>query len=183
MPTNYPAAFDSFTNPSAGDSLASPSHAGQHANINDAMEAVQATLGTDPQGSEATVADRIAALEGGGGGGSGSAALASFDSTTGISGQFTATGTRLAVTGQVGADYGGASGQNSIKLRLRNSVGGTVSESDARYFMETAAAFDATFFATHTFTVTPGTVYDVQIVAAVLTGSAAIGGYSGTIVG
>ena len=67
MATNYPAALDSFTNPAAGDSLASPSHAGQHTNINDAMEAVQAALGTDPKGAAADVSARIAALEGGGG--------------------------------------------------------------------------------------------------------------------
>lgn len=46
MATNYPTSLDSFTNPSAGSALNSPSHAGQHADINDAMEAVQAKLGT-----------------------------------------------------------------------------------------------------------------------------------------
>lgn len=45
MATNYPTSLDSFTNPSAGSALNSPSHAGQHADINDAMEAVQAKLG------------------------------------------------------------------------------------------------------------------------------------------
>ena len=45
MATNYPASLDSFTNPSTGDPLNSPSHAGQHADINDAMEAVQTKLG------------------------------------------------------------------------------------------------------------------------------------------
>ena len=45
MATNYPASLDSFTNPSNGDTLNSPSHAGQHADINDAMEAVQTKLG------------------------------------------------------------------------------------------------------------------------------------------
>jgi len=45
MATNYPTSLDTFTNPSAGDSLNSPSHSAQHANINDAVEAVQAKLG------------------------------------------------------------------------------------------------------------------------------------------
>jgi len=45
MATNYPTSLDTFTNPSAGSALNSPSHAGQHADINDAMEAVQAKLG------------------------------------------------------------------------------------------------------------------------------------------
>ena len=45
MATSYPASLDSFTNPSTGDPLNSPSHAGQHVDINDAMEAVQTKLG------------------------------------------------------------------------------------------------------------------------------------------
>lgn len=53
MATNYPTALDTFTNPSSGDTLDSPSHAAQHANINDAMVAVQTRLGTgsDPIGT------------------------------------------------------------------------------------------------------------------------------------
>lgn len=45
MATNYPTSIDSFTNPTSGDTLDSPSHAAQHANINDAMVAVQTKLG------------------------------------------------------------------------------------------------------------------------------------------
>lgn len=45
MATNWPTSRDTFTNPSSGDSLASPSHAAQHANINDAVEAMQAHAG------------------------------------------------------------------------------------------------------------------------------------------
>ena len=44
MATNYPTSLDAFTNPTAGDLLTSPDHALQHANINDAMEAVQTKL-------------------------------------------------------------------------------------------------------------------------------------------
>jgi hypothetical protein len=47
MATNFPASLDSLTNPVAGDSLNSPSHAGQHANANDAIEALQAKVGVD----------------------------------------------------------------------------------------------------------------------------------------
>jgi len=48
MATSFPSSLDSFTNPSASDALDSVSvpHADQHANLNDAMEAVQAKLGT-----------------------------------------------------------------------------------------------------------------------------------------
>jgi hypothetical protein len=44
MAINYPTSLDSFTNPSATSLLTSPSHAQQHADINDAMEAVQTKL-------------------------------------------------------------------------------------------------------------------------------------------
>jgi hypothetical protein len=47
MPTNFPTSLDSLTNPSAGDSQQTVSHSSQHANINDAMEAVQAKVGVD----------------------------------------------------------------------------------------------------------------------------------------
>ena len=56
MTTNYPGAVDSLTNPAAGDALNSPSHAAQHANANDAIEAVQ---------TEATVAARLDKIEDG----------------------------------------------------------------------------------------------------------------------
>jgi hypothetical protein len=45
MTTNFPTSLDSFTNPTPSNYLNSPSHAGQHANINDAMAAVQSKLG------------------------------------------------------------------------------------------------------------------------------------------
>lgn len=47
MATNFPASLDSLTNPQASDTLASPSHAGQHADANDAIEALQAKVGVD----------------------------------------------------------------------------------------------------------------------------------------
>jgi hypothetical protein len=65
MATVYPGALDDFTNPTASDSLNDPTvpHATQHADANDAIEAIQATLGIDPQGTESTVDARIGALE------------------------------------------------------------------------------------------------------------------------
>ena len=41
MPTNFPNSVDVLTNPAAGDSQNSPSHAAQHANANDAIEAIE----------------------------------------------------------------------------------------------------------------------------------------------
>ena len=45
MSTNFPTALDTLTNPNPTDYLNSPSHAGQHANANDAIEALEAFLG------------------------------------------------------------------------------------------------------------------------------------------
>lgn len=47
MATNFPTSLDSLTNPTASDTMANPDHAVQHANINDAMEAIQAKVGID----------------------------------------------------------------------------------------------------------------------------------------
>jgi hypothetical protein len=65
MATNYPNTLDDFINPSPTDSLSSGlvPHAQQHANLNDALEAVQTVLGTLPAGTFLTVKDRIAAYE------------------------------------------------------------------------------------------------------------------------
>jgi hypothetical protein len=44
MSTNFPTSVDAFTNPTSGDTLDNPPHDQQHADINDAMEAVQTSL-------------------------------------------------------------------------------------------------------------------------------------------
>ena len=65
MSTQYPNHLDNFINPSATDTLNSSTvpHAEQHANLNDAMEAVQTVLGLNPAGSHLTIKDRIVAVE------------------------------------------------------------------------------------------------------------------------
>lgn len=63
MPSVYPGGLDTLANPTSSDTLDDPSHADQHADVNDAIEAIEGELGTDPAGSEATVAARIAAIE------------------------------------------------------------------------------------------------------------------------
>jgi len=45
MSTNFPVGLDSLTNPSAGDPMTNPSHSSQHANANDAIEALEAKVG------------------------------------------------------------------------------------------------------------------------------------------
>ncbi len=44
MATNFPGSQDSFTNPTSSDTLDSPDHAGQHTNVNDAVEAIELAL-------------------------------------------------------------------------------------------------------------------------------------------
>lgn len=46
MATSFPTGLDVLTNPTSADSLASPDHAAQHANVNDAVEAIEAAIGT-----------------------------------------------------------------------------------------------------------------------------------------
>lgn len=47
MPTSFPGSQDNFTNPAANNFLNSPSHSAQHANANDAIEALEAKVGSD----------------------------------------------------------------------------------------------------------------------------------------
>jgi hypothetical protein len=65
MATNYPASLDILINPTATDTLNSTTvpHHLQHTNANDAIEALQTTLGVNPAGSHLTVKDRIIATE------------------------------------------------------------------------------------------------------------------------
>lgn len=61
--TNFPTSLDTLTNPSATDSVATVSHSGQHTNANDAIEAIQAKLGT---GASTAVANTLFAGNGAG---------------------------------------------------------------------------------------------------------------------
>lgn len=65
MATNYPNSLDVLQNPSSSDRLNSGTvpHADQHANANDAIEAIQTVLGTNPAGVHLTIKDRIIAAE------------------------------------------------------------------------------------------------------------------------
>lgn len=47
MTTNFPTSIDALVNPVATDSLATVNHANQHANANDAIEALEAKVGVD----------------------------------------------------------------------------------------------------------------------------------------
>ena len=63
MATNSPASLDSLTNPTSSDSLNSPSHSAQHANSNDAIEALQAKVGADSSAVTTSLDYKVAQLE------------------------------------------------------------------------------------------------------------------------
>jgi hypothetical protein len=65
MSSAYPNNLDNFSNPSSTDkqnSVTTP-HAQLHANVNDALEAIQAALGILPQGGFSTVRARLEDIE------------------------------------------------------------------------------------------------------------------------
>lgn len=47
MATNFPTSLDALANPLSTDKLNNPSHSAQHANANDAIEALQAKVGVN----------------------------------------------------------------------------------------------------------------------------------------
>jgi len=63
MASTYPGVIDDFDNPVPADPLSNPAHAGQHTDANDAIEAIETTLGVNPQGAFATVAARMAVVD------------------------------------------------------------------------------------------------------------------------
>jgi len=69
MAINFPTSLDVFTDPSASDQLNLPSHSGQHTDLNNAVEALEAKVGAD--GSAVTTSHdyKIAQLEAGATGG------------------------------------------------------------------------------------------------------------------
>jgi hypothetical protein len=50
MPTNFPTSVDVLVNPTPTDSLNAPAHSAQHANANDAIEAIEAFALALPRG-------------------------------------------------------------------------------------------------------------------------------------
>ena len=63
MATSFPSSLDSFTNPLSSDTLSSPSHAGQHTDLNDAVAALQSKVGADSSAVAASLDYKVAQLE------------------------------------------------------------------------------------------------------------------------
>jgi len=129
--TNFPTSLDSLTNPTSSDSLNSPSHSAQHANVNDAVEALQAKVGVDSSAVASSHDYKIAQLEAISHGkilqvvyGS-TSTLATTSSTTysdtGLSVTITpssATSKVLVLVSQNGCYKGDATSGNSLDLKL-----------------------------------------------------------------
>jgi hypothetical protein len=67
--SNYPGSLDSFdtiaSDKKTSDSVGGRTHRQMHNDLGDAIESVQTELGTNPSGSDATVAARLSAIEAG----------------------------------------------------------------------------------------------------------------------
>lgn len=70
MPSNFPTSLDAFTNPTSTDDLdtAGVLHDEQHANTNDAIEALEAKVGIDGSAVTTSLDYRVDALESAGSG-------------------------------------------------------------------------------------------------------------------
>jgi hypothetical protein len=64
MATNFPTSLDSLTNPISTDKLNNPSHSAQHANINDAVEALQTKVGVNSSAVTTTLDYKVTQVEG-----------------------------------------------------------------------------------------------------------------------
>ncbi len=67
MATNFPSSLDTLTNPTVSDYLNSTTvpHATQHADLNDAVEALEAKVGVDSSAVATSLDYKVAALEAG----------------------------------------------------------------------------------------------------------------------
>ena len=63
MATNFPTSLDSLTNPQGTDSVLAVQHAAQHANANDAIEALEAKVGANNSAVTTSLDYRIRTLE------------------------------------------------------------------------------------------------------------------------
>ena len=63
MATSFPSSLDSLTNPLSTDPLSSPSHADQHANSNDAIEALEAKVGVNGSAVNTSLDYKVSQLE------------------------------------------------------------------------------------------------------------------------
>ena len=63
MATNFPTSLDNLSNPAGSDPVNNPSHAVQHANVNDAIEALEGKVGTNNSAVTTSLDYRVRQLE------------------------------------------------------------------------------------------------------------------------
>jgi hypothetical protein len=63
MAINFPTSLDVFTDPTSSDQLNLPSHSGQHTDLNNAVEALEAKVGADSSAVTTSHDYKIAQLE------------------------------------------------------------------------------------------------------------------------
>lgn len=63
MATNFPTSLDSLSNPLSTDKLNNPSHSSQHANANDAIEALEAKVGVDGSAVTTSLTYKVTQVE------------------------------------------------------------------------------------------------------------------------
>jgi hypothetical protein len=111
MATNFPTGVDTFTNPVSNDSLNSPSHSVQHADANDAIEAIEGYILNGTGAAWQTWAPVLGA---------------GWSNTTGGAGTWSAFYTQIGKTVIVYGQYTlGAAGNAGANLQLTLPVAGT----------------------------------------------------------
>jgi hypothetical protein len=117
MPSVFPGAIDSFTDPLTNSPLNSPSHAGQHQDLNDAVEKVEQYMGlvkviptgiTSAGGTAATLAS------------DGTVNVGTGNTSIRIDGSFSALYDNYRMT------YSDGVGSTALDLRLQFGVGATL---------------------------------------------------------
>jgi hypothetical protein len=66
MATNFPSNLDNFIDPTSGNALDSPSHSGQHSDLNGAVEALETKLGIGSSPAGSATANQVLMANSGG---------------------------------------------------------------------------------------------------------------------
>jgi hypothetical protein len=90
---NYPLSFDNFTNPTSVDSLSAPSHSLQHADANDAIEALETKLGLSASPAGSATAGHVLVAQTAGTTSWTTVGASAINTTGGSAGQYLSAGT------------------------------------------------------------------------------------------
>ncbi len=155
MATNFPSSLDSLTNPTSGSALNSPSHSGQHADANDAIEALQAKVGVNGSAVTTSLDYKVANLAPAGtvwlwAGTNAGALAAGFLVCDGSAVSRT---TYSALFSAIGTAYGAGNGSTTFNVPSMNTVlpYGTTSDTRSTTLIYTGVASQ-----THTHNTTTG---------------------------